>query len=717
MRPTNVDQLYRDLSVEALVAQATDEVVTHSYVRKIRMPRSAGILALVTLDNGKDHTRPNTLGPRGLVELRETLWALREEAQAGHIHAVAITGNPFILAAGADLSKVGDIPDKASGTVMAQLGHQTLGLLGEMGVPSFAFINGLALGGGLEIALNADYRTVSGSAAALALPEVFLGLVPGWGGAWLLPNLIGIRRAITVMVENPLKMNRTLSPSDALSLGIADALFPSARFLEKSIQFADEVVSGHRAIKRPNSPSLAERWLIWPIAIRAGRASLTSKIGTVRLAPFRALDLLSQAARTSKTTGFLAEDTVLSDLIASDQFRASVYAFMLTQKRAKSTPGAPDAELARPITSVGIVGAGLMARQIALEMLRRLEVPVIVSDIDQGRVDQALRWVRSEIATLHSKGRIHSDTRGKLERLIQGTTKLADFAQCDLVIEAVFEEMDIKRSVFGELETHVGTDCVLASNTSSLSISEIASTLSHPERMVGVHFFNPVAVMPLVEVVRGEKSSPEALATAVKAVKGLRKTSIITADTTGFVVNRILAKLLGEAMHAIEQGTPYEVVDEAVAPLGLPMGPFELLELVGLQVGAHVLDTHHQAFPDRFYRSDALHTLVTLGRIYDRNARKKISGISASAKALIGPGSGFTTEHLRARVHEGLADEVWRLLEEKVVESAEDVDVAMLLGAGWPFHMGGVTPYLDRTGASEKVRGKTFHTPPIRGVD
>jgi 3-hydroxyacyl-CoA dehydrogenase len=169
-------------------------------------------------------------------------------------------------------------------------------------------------------------------------------------------------------------------------------------------------------------------------------------------------------------------------------------------------------------------------------------------------------------------------------------------------------------------------------------------------------------------------------------------------------------------MHAIETGTPYEVVTESVQPLGLPMGPFELLELVGLQVGAHVLDTHHNAFPERFFASEALHKLVKIGKIYDRDSKKNIKGISREAAALIGSGNGYSVEELRTRVHEGLADEVWRMLDEGVVDSAEDIDVGMILGAGWPFLMGGVTPYLDRAGASEAVRGTTFHTPPIKGV-
>jgi 3-hydroxyacyl-CoA dehydrogenase len=357
-----------------------------------------------------------------------------------------------------------------------------------------------------------------------------------------------------------------------------------------------------------------------------------------------------------------------------------------------------------------------MARQFALELVRRLEVPVLISDISQERVDDALSWMAREIQTLGSKGRLHPDAVNKLTGMVSGTTDMADFAGSDIVIEAVFEEIGVKRAVFQELEKHVSPECILASNTSSLSIGEIAQVLKHPDRMVGIHFFNPVAVMPLVEVVRAEKTADEAVATAVSVVQKLRTTAIVTADTTGFVVNRVLAKLLGEAMHAIEIGTPYEVVDEAVAPLGLPMGPFELLELVGLQVGAHVLDTHHGAFPERFFQSQALHSLVAVGRIYDRNSAKKITGVSAPARALIGEGSGFTAVELRHRVHHSLADEIWRMLEEGVVAGPEDIDVGMILGAGWPFHMGGVTPYLDRTGASEDARGKTFHQPPVVGT-
>jgi 3-hydroxyacyl-CoA dehydrogenase len=229
--------------------------------------------------------------------------------------------------------------------------------------------------------------------------------------------------------------------------------------------------------------------------------------------------------------------------------------------------------------------------------------------------------------------------------------------------------------------------------------------------MVGIHFFNPVAVMPLVEVVRAENSSDAAIATGVALVNKLRKTAIVTADTTGFVVNRLLAKLLGEAMHAIETGTPYEVVDESVAPLGLPMGPFALLELVGLQVGAHVLDTHHGAFPDRFFASEALRKLVDHGRIYDRDAKKKITGVSSFAQELIGEGPGYTAEELKTRVYDGLADEVGRMLDEGVVEGPEDIDVAMILGAGLAFPHGRAHAIPRSRGRKREGAGKDFPHP------
>jgi 3-hydroxyacyl-CoA dehydrogenase/enoyl-CoA hydratase/carnithine racemase len=683
----------------------------------VRLP-SGNVLALITLDNGRDHTRPNTLGPATLAELGQTLETLKERAAKGEIHAVAITGKQYILAAGADLSDVAKLPSKDVARLIAQRGHQVIGSLSELGVPSFAFVNGLALGGGLEIALNSTYRTVDSSAAAVALPEVFLGIIPGWGGAYLLPNLIGIENALEVVISNPLKQNRMLKPQQAFDLGIMDAIFPAASYLEDSLRWADGVLTGRVRVERKNEPGKLERLTKWPIAIKMARGMLESKIGTVPRSPYVALDLLDRAKSGTKAEGFAREDEALAELITGDQFAASMYAFDLVQKRAKKPAGAPSPDLARKVGKVGIVGAGLMASQFALLFVRRLRVPVVITDLDQARVDTALARIRGEIDELQGKGRISRDESNRLKALITGTTDLGDFADADWVIEAVFEELSVKQEVFANVEAVVSDTAVLATNTSSLSVEQIGARLTHPERLVGFHFFNPVAVMPLVEVVKTPATDDETLSTAMVTAKALRKNAVITADTPGFVVNRILAKLLGEAMHAVETGTPFEVVDRATAPFGLPMTPFELLELVGLTVGAHVLDTHHAAFPDRFFASEGLHRLAEHGTIFERDSKGRRKGFDKKAVALAaGPGTALTDDELRIRIEDGLADEVGRMLDDHVVAAAEDIDLCLILGAGYPFQMGGVTPYLDRVGASRRVRDRDFHEPAIRGVE
>ena len=704
-----------------LVGLDPDEVITHSYVRDVRLP-SGKTLALITLDNGRDHTRPSTLGPATMLELAARLDELKARAAAKEIDAVGVIGKQFIFAAGADLSKVGDIPDRETGLLMAKLGHETLGKLSDLGVPSFVFYNGLALGGGVEIGLNATYRTIDSSVPAFALPEVFLGIIPGWGGAYLLPNLIGIENALEVVISNPLKNNRMLKGPEAFELGIADAMFGPANFLEDSLKWADGVLTGKIKVKRKNEPGKIERTVKWDVAIGIAEKTLASRIGRVAKSPYAALELLKAAKNTDKQTGFAAEDEVLADLIAGDQFRASIYAFNLVQKRGKKPAGAPDKELARKVTKVGVIGAGLMATQFALLFVRRLQVPVVITDLDQERVDKGVATIRGEIDALLAKGRLSSDDANRLKALVTGTTDKADFADCDWVIEAVFEELGVKQTVFADVEQYISPEAILATNTSSLSVEQIGAKLKHPERVVGFHFFNPVAVMPLIEVVKTPKTTDEVLSTAMVTAAKLKKTAVITADTPGFVVNRILAKLLGEAMHALEQGTPPENVVEAVRPFGLPMDPFVLLDLVGLKVGAHVLDTHHAAFPDRFFESKALHELAEAGVLLDKDGKGKPTGkIDKKAIAIVKKhqpkdAEPLTAEELRRRVEDGLADEIKRMLDDDVVHGAEDIDLCLLLGAGWPFQMGGATPYLDRVGASERVFGATFHNPPIKGV-
>ncbi|KKX99010.1 3-hydroxyacyl-CoA dehydrogenase NAD-binding domain-containing protein [Microbacterium sp. Ag1] len=709
---------YDDIDFSPIQALTEGEVITQSPVRDIRLA-SGKVLALITLDNGRDHTRPNTLGPATLTQLGETLDGLKARAAAGEIQAVGITGKQYIMAAGADLSDISKVGSRDNARLIAQLGHKVLGKLGDLGVPSFAFVNGLALGGGLEIALNSTYRTVDASAAAVALPEVFLGIIPGWGGAYLLPNLIGIENALEVVISNPLKQNRMLKPQQAFDLGIFDAIFPAANYLENSLSWADAVLGGTK-VERKNEPGKLERLTKWPIAIKMARGMLESKIGTVPKSPYAALELLDKAKSGTKAEGFAREDEALAELVTGDQFAASMYAFDLVQKRAKRPVGAPDKQLAKKVTKVGIIGAGLMASQFALLFVRKLQVPVLITDLDQARVDKGVAYIHEEIGKLEAKGRLDSDSANKLRALVTGTTDKSLYADCDFVIEAVFEEVGVKQQVFGEIEKIIAEDAILATNTSSLSVEEIGSKLAHPERLVGFHFFNPVAVMPLIEIVKTPVTADAALSTAFVVAKNLGKNAVLTADAPGFVVNRLLAKVMGEAARAVYEGTPIAEVEKAFGPLGLPMGPFQLIDLVGWKVAAHVQDTMVHAFPDRFYANENFHALAELDTVVEKDKGGRVVGWSKQAEKVLKPAvakTPATAATILQRVQDGLAQEIKLMLDEGVVPEVEDIDLCLILGAGWPFIDGGASPYLDREGASERAFGGSFHTPQIRGVE
>jgi 3-hydroxyacyl-CoA dehydrogenase/enoyl-CoA hydratase/carnithine racemase len=693
------------------------EVVTRAIVRDVDLGPDAGLLALITLDNGHDHTKPNTFGPQGLLSLNAVLDAVSARAAAGEIAAVGVTGKPFILAAGADLDGAAaaitgagldpaDARERALG--IASLGHAVFRRLGELPVPSFAFVNGVALGGGLEVALHCTYRTISAGVPMVAFPECFLGLVPGWGGAYLLPRLIGPARALKLIIENPLSQNKMLRGAEAFELGIADAMFEPADFLEESLRWARGVLNGSVSVTRQATPDAEE----WDAAVAAARFFVDGKLHGAAPAPYRALDLVAAARTATRDEGFAAEDDALADLLLSEELRAGLYAFDLVQKRAKRPAGAPDKSLARPVTKVGVVGAGLMAAQIALLFIRRLQVPVVMTDLDQARVDSGVGYVRAEIDKQLSRGRISPDAANRQKALITGSVAKDGFADADFVIEAVFEELAVKRQVLAEVEAVTAETCVLATNTSSLSVTAMASGLAHPERVVGFHFFNPVAVLPLVEVVRGTQTDDAAVATALAVGRQLKKNCVIVADRPAFVVNRVLTRFLGEITSTVDEGTPFEVAEHAADPLGLPMTPFLLLQLVGPKIALHVAETLHDALGDRFAVSPKLRALAESGKssVYlpDFSVDPEVIGLLSGGTVLTSP-LPSTGPGVLERALEGLAEEIKIMLDEGVVAAPEDIDLCMILGAGWPFHLGGITPYLDRTGIAAKVNGATFH--------
>jgi 3-hydroxyacyl-CoA dehydrogenase len=312
---------------------------------------------------------------------------------------------------------------------------------------------------------------------------------------------------------------------------------------------------------------------------------------------------------------------------------------------------------------------------------------------------------------------VNGDKANRLKGLITGSVSKNAFADADFVIEAVFEDMRVKQQVFAEVEEVVREDCILATNTSSLSVSEMASGLKHPERVVGFHFFNPVAVMPLLEIVRAEQTDDATLATAFVVGKALKKSCVLVKDAPAFVVNRLLTRFLGEVTKSVDEGTPFEVADRALDPLGLPMSPFTLLQLVGPAVAFHVSETMHEAFPDRFYVSANLKKIVEAGKTAIWTWDSGTPEVDPEVAALFAQGDApLTEEQVRDRALTALAEEVRTMLDEDVVAEAQDIDLCMILGAGWPFHLGGITPYLDRAGVSDKVNGKRFLPPGVASL-
>ena len=686
---------------------APAEVVTHALRRDLDLAPfgTSGNLAIITLDNALDYTRPNTFGPESLMELRECISAAAADTT---VRGIAITGKPYILAAGADLSGVSFVSNKDQALQIAKLGHDVFRLLGEIDKPTFGFINGLALGGGLEIALHCNYRTIS-QTATIGLPEVFLGLVPGWGGAYLLPRLIGPEKAVNVIIGNALNNNKMLSGSEAFGLGISDACFAAPDFLEHSVQFAAKVISGELKITRTDF-TMDEK--TWDLAVLTGKAISAKKYtGADIPAPRLALDLISRARTSSREEAFAAEDAALAELIMTNELRASIYAFNLIQKMGKKVTGAPSAKLARKVSRIGVVGAGLMASQLALLFIRRMKLPVLISDIDQERVDKGLNYIHAEIDKLVQKGRIDNQSANRLKGLVTGTIDKSQYANCDFIIEAVFEEMSVKQKLFSELEEFISPECILATNTSSLSVENMSKHLKHPERVVGFHFFNPVALMPLLEVARTPHTTDEVTATAIAVGKELKKTMVITKDAPAFVVNRLLTMFWGEVTDAIDEGTPFEIGDKAVAPLGLPMTPFVLFGLVGPAVALHVSETLHETLGPRFTISENMKNYVSAGikNFYIKTESGEYVPDPKVLAMMKQGNSPSSAEQVRVRALTAIAKEARMMLDEGVVSTPAEIDLCMMLGAGWPLHLGGILPYLDESGISESATGSRFH--------
>jgi 3-hydroxyacyl-CoA dehydrogenase/enoyl-CoA hydratase/carnithine racemase len=631
-----------------------------------------GRVGLVTMDDGAGEQRPNVFGRAALESLAELLPELEESAFA----ALMITGKPGSFSGGADLDEFPLIETREQAIEGSRAGHELFARIRALPYPTVAAVNGACLGGGVELALHCDYRVIASSVRYFASPECLLGFVPAWGATQLAPRLAGVEAAVKLIVLNPMRQNKMLNAEQARELGFVDRVVEPERLTEEAIALAGE--------QQPRAEAdLSDTAEI----VRRTLSQLDESLHGAAPAPYAALELIEGAARWSLDEGYRAEEEFLAELLFTRQAQASLYAFDLVERRARRGAGRPDTK-PREVEKVGIAGAGLMATQLATLFLRRLGVPVVLHDLEQEIVDRALESIRDDLASAARRGRLDEEAAVSLAALTKGTTSYDGFGECDLVIEAIFEELDVKRQVFVELEEVVPADCVLATNTSALSVTALGDGLKRPERLLGMHFFNPVAMMPLVELVRTQETDDISLATAWGVVDRLRKRPVLVNDAPGFVVNRLLTRNMSVVLDSIEHGNTVGETDEALLALGLPMAPSVLLQMVGPAVANRVLETLHAAFPDRFPLSKTLANYA-----------------AGSTEIAQGEPRPRSVQEIREAALEALADETRHLLEEGVVASAKDVDTALILGAGFPFFMGGLTKFLDQTGVSERVLG------------
>ncbi len=643
-----------------------------------RLDTRVGPVASVTIANESSGSRPNTFGEAALQSLEDVLGRLRTRDWRG----LLLTGSAGSFGAGADIDEFPEIsPERAREGSRA--GHELFGRLHGLPFLTIAAINGGALGGGLELALHCDLRTIGADVRHVGFPEVFLGLIPAWGGTQLAPRLVGAEAAVRLVVENPLRQNRMIGAEEALAIGLVDHVVPTEELLDRSLELLLEAIEAGGGKRRP-AANLADVAAV----VRRARARVDDVVHGQAPAPYRALELLEGAAAWSLEEGYRAEEDAVAELLPGP--RGAGVALRLRRRRAPPRAvGRPprrraaadragrdcrrraDGDTARNAVRAAAPGAGRPDRRRSAS----------------GRRTPSRRSARSWTGFV-ARGRLADDDAEALRPLAVAGEGMDAYSGCGLVLEAVFEELGAKREVFAALEAVVSPDCVLATNTSALSVSAMAAGLDHPERVVGLHFFNPVPVLPLVEIVRTDATDDQTLATAWDVVRRLRKRGVVVGDAPGFVVNRLLTRQSTVLMQALDRGATFEETDEAALRLGLPMPPSALLAMVGPRVANDVLLTLNEAWPDRFPRSPVLQALAD-GEFPTLEARDDRPSVDEIYEQLL----------------EGLADEARRILDEGVVPSAAELDACLILGAGFPFFRGGITPYLDRAGVSQRVSG------------
>ncbi len=664
-------------------------------------------VACLTFDD--PDSKHNILSTPVMEALDATLASLERDIAAGRVRAVVIrSGKERSFFAGADVREIASIEDPSAGARASAQGQQVFQRLATLAVPTVAAVNGVCLGGGTEMILACDRRIVADTDdVKIGLPEVRLGIIPGFGGTTRLPRLIGTRQATEMIATG-----KAVRARKAVKIGLADERVPGEVLRERALALARDLAQrpkGDVAPRRSTADRLriaaensapGRKAILW-----AARKQVMKETRGNYPAPLVALDTIDRTLGVGIREALGLESQAVGRLIAGEVSKNLIHVFFLMEGAKKKRPDASAADVER----AGVLGAGVMGGGIA-QLLAYHGISVRLKDIRSEALSDGLRHARQLFDKAVSRRRLERREADQAMGRISASLDYAGFGSCDLVIEAVVERMDVKKTVLREVETRTSEECVLTTNTSSLSVTEMQGALTRPGRFCGMHFFNPVHRMPLVEVIRGRDSSEEALATVFALTLSLGKTPVVVNDGPGFLVNRLLAPYLNEAGWLLADGASIEEVDGVLKDFGMPMGPFRLLDEVGLDISRHAGETMHEAFGERMRPAPPLVALAgteRLGRkngrgfyVYENGHEKSVDGsvYGELAPAVPAERATIARSEIRDRTVLVMINEAARVLSDGVVEGPGDVDLGMITGTGFPPFRGGLLRYADAVG-------------------
>ncbi|MBT7905705.1 MAG: 3-hydroxyacyl-CoA dehydrogenase [Porticoccaceae bacterium] len=613
-------------------------------------------------------------------------------------------GRTFI--AGADISEFSSGP-------MEPNFHAVLSTMDASPKPIVAAIHGTALGGGLETALCCNYRVAVGS-AKFGLPEVNLGLLPGAGGTQRLPRVVGVEKTLAMVTSGV-----PIGAAEAHQLGLVDQLVEGDLRAEALAFAKDKAAQGGSHPRVRDNDDKLQSAKDNPEIFAATRKMLARKTRGF-LAPEYNIRCIEAAVNQPFDEGLKTEGKLFAELMSGPQSQAQQY-FFFSERQAGKVPGLAEDAKELPIAKVGVIGGGLMGGGISMNFAN-VGVPVTIVETSQEALDRGLGTIRKNYENTARKGRLTEEAVEQRCGLIQGTLDMADLADCDLIIEAVFENMAVKKDIFTRLDAIAKQGAILASNTSALDLNEIASVTSRPESVIGLHFFSPANVMKLLEVVRGEKTSDDVIKTSMALAKRIRKVAVLVGVCPGFVGNRILFPRQIEASKLALEGAPIEQVDKVLFDYGFPMGAFQMGDLAGLDLGWDKDNSNPMDVKDRLCELGRRGQKTAAGYYdYDEKRMPTPAPVTAELFAEVAAAQGVTQgdisdEEILDRCLLPMINEGAKILEEGIAVRASDIDVTYVYGYGWPVYRGGPMHYANSMGL-DKVLAKIRHYHESTGDD